>query len=351
VVAKRRQIDLLLPGLFWGTAIEQLNERHYQPKQLERVLSRANPRQFPAADLTETLFRLFGIAAKQGRDLPAGAITSLGMNNEPGDACLALATPVHLLADRDRLILIRLSAQAIQREYAQRLIERFNTHFKHDGISLTQASPGQWCLWLSEVPEMTTSNIESVVGRHVEEYLPVGNDALYWRKVLNETQMLFFQDEVNQTKMVSGEPHINGLWLSGIGVCPQVETDYEVVYGQHLLLAGLAKLAHIPNYELPGDMTDITQHGGKTAILITDMLEAELNGDIQSWQTALVSVDSRLAQLLEAIDPGQVQLSIYTCRGHSYDSWKSWPVLGFFSRNRTLNRLLKDCSASRSTSK
>jgi hypothetical protein len=315
------------------------------------VLSRANLRRFPAADLTETLFQLFGITAEQGRDLPAGAVTSIGMNEEPGDACLALATPVHLLADRDRLILIRLANQAIQSEYAQRLVARFNAHFKPDGISLTQASPDQWCLWLSKVPELTTSSIESVAGRHVEEYLPVGKDARYWRKVLNETQMLFFQDEVNQARMASGEPYINGLWLSGVGTCPAVRTDYEMVYGQHLLLAGLTKLGHIPNYELPGDMTDIRQYRGKTAILITDMLEAELNGDIQSWLTALASVDSRLAQLSDAVDPGQVQLSIYTCLGHRYDFWKRWPVLDLFRRDRTLNRLLKDCSASRTTSK
>ena len=338
-----RQIDLLLPGLFWREAIGQLNDRGNRPKGLERILSRARRNPFPGADLTGTLFQLFGIASEPHRDLPAGAVVCFGMNGDPGDGCRALATPVHLLADRDRLLLIRLAPEAIRSEHAEELAAQFNAHFKHDGLSLAVMSPNQWCLSLSGVPEITTSNIESVSGRHIEEYLPKGKDAPYWRKVLNETQMLFFQNETNQAKAASGELTVNALWLSGVGVRPDVHADYGVVHAGHPLAVGLARLSNIPSRDLPGHLADISRQEGKILIVMTDLLEAELDADSARWLEALDDTESKLGQLLQTIDFSRDEVAIYPCQGQSYHAGKSVPLLSFFRRNKNLNQLLNDC--------
>lgn len=337
-----RQIDLLIPGLFWDTAIRQLKDRDYRPKNIERALSKAGLSPFPGLDLTDTLFQLFGITAEEGHDLPAGAVTLHGGQAASDDGCWALATPVHLLADRDRLILIRLASQSIQDDYAEHLIAQFNAHFKGDGMLLSQVTPSQWCMKLSRTPDISTSSMESVAGRHIESYLPAGGDAAVWRKFLNETQMLFFQDEMSQQKMLSGEPYVNAVWVSGIGSCPTVVSDYAALYGSHSLLAGFAKLGQIPNYGLPGDLSEILRQDGPTAILISELLEAELDADLLGWEEALTTIDTRLSRLFEMVDIGKDRVTIFSCQGQSYSVRKRYPLMDLFKRDKSLFQLVNE---------
>lgn len=340
---KRRQIDLLLPGLFWDTAIRQLNDLGYRPRNLERVLNRSRQCSCPAQELTDTLFQLFGTAKDQSHDLPAGAVTAWAFDLPSDEGCWALATPVHLLADRDRLILIRLASQSIQSDYAERLISQFNTHFQADGLTLIQLTPNQWCLKLSKLPDISTSSIELVAGKHLEAYQPTGADAADWRKLLNEAQMLFFQDEVSQTKMASGEPSINAVWFSGFGTCPAVQADYVAFFGSHTLLSGLSKLGNIANPDLPADLSDTLEENGPIAILVTDLLEAELDADMHRWETALTLLDTRLNHLFKAVDFGVDQLSIYTCQGQRYDLRKGASIFNLFRKDKCLYQLMEGC--------
>ncbi|MES9859552.1 MAG: hypothetical protein ABW157_02910 [Candidatus Thiodiazotropha sp. LLP2] len=335
-----RQIDLLMPGLFWDTAIRQLKDRTCRPTNLERVLGRAGLSSFSAIDLTETLFQLFGIAAEEGRDLPAGAVTLQGGKLTLDENFWALATPVHMLADRDRLILIRVASQSIQHEYAAHLIAQFNAHFKPDGLHLSQVTPSQWCMKLSRMPDISTSSMESVAGRDIEAYLPAGGEAAVWRKFLNEAQMLFFQDEMSQLKMLSGEPYINAVWVSGIGSCPPaVVSDYAAVYGSHSLLTGFARLAEIPNYDLPEDLSETLHQDGDVAILITDLHEAELDADLFGWEEVLTNIDARLSRLFEMVDIGKDQVTLYNCQGQKYSVRKRNPFIDLFKRDKRLFQL------------
>jgi hypothetical protein len=337
-----RQIDLLLPGLFWGEALKQLSQQAYRPRNLEKMLAKAHLDTEPARDLTGTLFRLFGLSAETGTDLPSGAVAGFGFDFSPDNACWALATPVHLLADRDRLILIRLPTNAIHDEYADQLISTFNAHFRSDGLTLVKGTPNQWCLKLPGVPDIATSSIESVAGRHVEAYLPTGRDAAAWRKILNESQMLFFQDETSQAKMSAGQSWVNAVWLSGFGRCPGIQSNYAALYGAHHLLSGLARLGKTPIIELPEKISDTLQTDGDIAILITDLHEAELDADHNGWEAALISLDRRLSQLLKTIEKGRDRLSIYTCGGRRYDVLQNHPIMTLFSRHKRLYQIMRD---------
>ncbi|MEJ2619748.1 MAG: hypothetical protein P8163_05690 [Candidatus Thiodiazotropha sp.] len=340
-----RQIDLLLPGLFWDTALKQFNGQDCRPKKLERVLSKAKTTVEPSVDLTTTLFKLFGITAESGRDLPSGAVTAFQVDQQPRGGNWALATPVHLLADRDRLILIRLDPKTIKDEYANRLISRFNTHFATEGLSLLNVAQGQWCMNLSSLPELTTSDIESVAGRHIESYMPSGRDGGYWRSLLNEIQMLLFQEELSQPAALRGDPPVNGIWLSGFGPCPEVETSYSALFGSHTLLSGFARLSKLPIRDLPDDFTDLSSQRGNIAILYTALHEAELKADISDWQTALERIEQQLSRLLDSVDTKQDQLRIYTCKGHRFNLQKRHSIIDFFKADKSLDRIMAEVNS------
>ncbi|MCG8073759.1 MAG: hypothetical protein N0C86_17415 [Candidatus Thiodiazotropha taylori] len=336
----RRQIDLLLPGLHWDTALKQLNDQDNRPKNLERVLGKAKSVAEPGTDLTTTLFSLFGVAAVADCDLPSGAVTAYTPDRQSDGDCWALATPVHLLADRDRLILIRLAPQSIESDYAHRLISRFNSHFEADGLSLVEVAQGQWCMKLSTLPEMTTTEIESVAGRHIESFMPSGPDGAYWRGLLNEIQMLFYQEEMTQQRMFQGDSYVNGIWLSGFGVCPEIDSRYCALFGSHPLLSGLAGLSKLPVNDLPEVLADATAEDGDIGILFTDLLEAELSADIGDWIRALNETEQKLCDLLEVIDLAKDQLSIYTCKGYRFEVRKRGSIVDLLKGNRSLYQLL-----------
>ncbi len=339
-----RQIDLLLPGLFWDTPLKQ---QEYRPKNLERALGKAELVAEPGTDLTTTLFHLFGVGAPAGYDLPAGAVAAFTAERQFDGGCWALATPVHLMADRDRLILIRMAPQSIEKDYAKRLIDRFNTHFEAQGLSLVEVERWQWCMKLSALPEMTTFDIESVAGRHIEAFLPAGRDGAYWRGLLNEIQMLFYQEEMSQLKMSQGDPYVNGIWLSGFGVCPEIVNSYSALFGSHALLSGLAGLSKLPLDNLPDDIAGTTAKDGNIAILFTALLEAELNGDLSGWKKALSDTELKLGDLLDAVDTDQDRLSIYTCKGHRFDVRNRWSILDLFKGDKSLYRIFSEASSDR----
>ncbi|MCG7992582.1 MAG: hypothetical protein JAY99_10885 [Candidatus Thiodiazotropha lotti] len=335
-----RQIDLLLPGLHWDTALKQLNDQEYRPKNLERVLGKAKIVAEPGTDLTTTLFSLFGVGVVADRDLPSGAVTAFTPDRQSDGDCWALATPVHLLADRDRLILIRLAPQSIESDYAQRLISRFNSHFETEGLSLVEVAQGQWCMKLSTLPDMTTSDIESVAGRHIETFMPSGRDSASWRGLLNEIQMLFYQEEMNQQRMLQGDSYVNGIWLSGFGVCPEIDNRYRALFGSHPLLSGLARLSKLPVSDPPSDIAEATAEDGNIAILFTDLLEAELNADTGAWVKALSETEQKLCDLLEVVDSAEDKLSIYTCKGYRFEVRKRGSIVNLFKGNKSLFQIL-----------
>jgi hypothetical protein len=345
-VRKRKKIDLLIPGLFWPAAIRGITGQGDRARNLERVLSRSKQSRFPGRDLTETLFQLFGIAPQPGQDLPAGAVIRFGMDGDDMDGIWAIATPVYLLADRDRLLLIRLAPKAIPSADAEQLVAQFNAHFIEDELSMSVMATNQWCLKLAKEPEITTSNIEAVSGRHIEEYLPKGKGAAYWRKILNETQMLFFQNELNQTDMASDKPMVNALWVSGVGSLPASPVvDYKAIYANHALARGLARLSNISYSDNPDSLEGVGQQEGDALVLMTDLHEAELNADFEGWQQALADTESKLEKLLQNIDLSHDELAIYSCQGQVYNSGKRSLVFDILKRNKSLSRLLEEFQA------
>ncbi|MET0026782.1 MAG: hypothetical protein ABW101_04030 [Candidatus Thiodiazotropha sp.] len=331
-----RSVDLLVPGIGWKTGLQMLGGSDLKPVQLEGLLGRARHRAMPAMGLTELIFQGFRVTSQPGRDLPSGAIVSLALGKHPGAEVCALATPVHLLTDRDRLLLLRHASESLPQEQAEQLAEQFNRHFSADGMRLDPLSSGQWILTLPELANITTSSLEQVTGRHIDPYLPKGPDAVSWHRLLNEIQMLFFQSEVNQRRSQEGQLPVNGLWISGIGRLPEVQTSYHKVFADSPLAKGLAQMAGIPcdpDYHslLEGLLSD-----GRYLVVMSDMLDAEIDVQGEAWLEAIELTEQRLLKLVEIMDHRDDRINLYTCDGSCFVARSR---AGFLDRFRPRKRL------------
>ncbi|MCU7838036.1 MAG: hypothetical protein KZQ94_01510 [Candidatus Thiodiazotropha sp. (ex Troendleina suluensis)] len=328
-MVNNKRLHLLIPGLFWSAAIKQLSEESIQLKALKNIIAKADKRIFQATDLSAALFQLFAIEPGVQRELPLGAVTLHGMGIDPEKYCWALATPVYLLADRDRLILLKPDEQVVSQQDSDQLTELFNNYFEEDGLSLIAVSPTEWFIRVPYCPDLTTFTMEAVVGRHIEDYLPKGPDAKNWRKFLNEIQMLFFHSELNQQKSITGEAVINSLWFSGFGTLPKVSTSLTSIYSDLPLVKGLAMLSGVAHYDQPDRLDELVDTDGDILIVISDLLDYELKSDFYRWKESLLRIDEGIYNLFRK-NKSKNDIELYVCDGEKFClkkpkfSWRLW---------------------------
>jgi hypothetical protein len=334
-----RSVDLLIPGLGWNTGLLRLGVSPSRPRHLEGLLSRARPRAIPVKDLSEILFQGFGVESSPNRDLPCGAVVSFALGRNPGDGVCALATPVHLLTDRDRLLLLRHEPRSLPDTQVRSLAEQFNTHFATTGMHVEVLSNTQWVLMIDDLSNVTTSMLECVAGRHIDPYLPRGPDALSWHQFLNEIQMLFFQSEVNQQRSVAGLLPVNGLWVSGVGCLPEVQTSYRKVFAESTLASGLAKLAGIPCEPSFCFNADEPLSEGAYLVVMSELMEAEIDVHEDAWISGLERIEQRLRKLTRTLDQPDDRISLHTCDGRCFEVRTQIRLLDRFRRRKTLDQL------------
>jgi hypothetical protein len=120
--------------------------------------------------------------------------------------------PVHLIADRDTLVLAPPDALELSLAQAQELADAFNRHFEQAGYQLVVVSELCWFLGSSHAWKTQFPSLAEAVSMNLRDAWQKGKDAAVWRKLLNETQMLWFVHAVNQGLEGQGKLVINGFW-------------------------------------------------------------------------------------------------------------------------------------------
>ncbi len=315
-------LHLIAPGLFGPMpALAQpgdISRFH----NLERLLARADS-SAAMAGYAETLFELFGIPFVEGEGLPTAALCYLADAGEAYPQFLFQADPVFLKPDQDRLLLFDTSAISLTMDEARQFADAFNRHFAEDGLQLLVPHKKRWYLAVSPVPVLHTHGLDKVIGRNIDFFLPTGKDAGFWRRVLNETQMLFHGLEVNYRREMAGEVPISGLWLSGGGMLPASPTQsYSLLDGQCQLYSGLQMHGSLP-------ATDgmVLEHASGRAVF---------NADAQAWVKAVQALNDSLPNYLSQTD----ELVIHACNGTRY-TWKPALKRRWWRRSRPLVDMLE----------
>jgi len=149
---------------------------------------------------------------------------------------------VHLAPDRDQLVLLPAAMLDARREELESLAAAFDALYAADGWNLEVTAGGRVYLRAPRPLDLATWEPEAVAGRAVMDYMPTGDDAPLLRQLMNESQMLFHTDPINQAREEAGRPLINSLWLWGGGVLPSgpAAKSPGKVSGESPLLRGLA---------------------------------------------------------------------------------------------------------------
>lgn len=163
-----------------------------------------------------------GHAGDAAEQCPWGALAALGCGLQTAGRAWGLAQPVHLMLGRDRLQLADPAALQLSLDDEQALLDAVEPLLGEQDWTLRIAEPGCWLLGHASLQQVRTSDSLRAVGRNAADWMPGGEAAGPWRRLLTEIQMVWLAHPVNQARQQAGLPEVNSLWLHGCGVLPEV---------------------------------------------------------------------------------------------------------------------------------
>lgn len=213
----------------------------------------------------------FGPVCAQGEGDGDGAVPALAL-----DAAMALAEPVSLAVHTDHVRFAGPLQPSLTHEEAAALVGAVNALWSDEGLSLALAHSGYWYLAGADVVALAGGLGDAMhwQGMRLDEALAVATDRRRLARLLTETQMLFHEHPVNQSREAQGWMRIDGLWLSGAGVRPPAPGCRARLLADEPYARGLMRLDGQPAARLPGDF----------AAALSQVLDAALdNGRRETW--------------------------------------------------------------------
>ncbi|MDT3736039.1 MAG: hypothetical protein ROZ00_07430 [Denitratisoma sp.] len=291
-------IHLVVPGLLWPKDSIAEVTRGLELPALHALLGRGRRMRRPAVPAERWLCEAFGIAGEELRELPIGALRLLGEGRDPGKDAWLCADPVHLRFSRNTLV-VDAAGPDLGMDEAAQLATALNDHLADFGEFLAP-HPRRWYLRPRKPPRIATHPPAAVAGRTLEPFLPQGEEARDWRRLINEAQVLLHNHPLNTAREAAGRATANSLWPWGAGILPDTaKAPAPHVHADQPLALGLAKLAGAPATPLPAGAGDAVPH----SLTFLETLEAPAQGlDAAAWRTGLAELEARwFAPMLAAL--------------------------------------------------
>lgn len=318
-----KHLHLLIPDLLLSPDAMQRISTGLQLPYLSKILARSTQMNLPYQVPEDFLCDTFGVKA-------FAPVRAAADGLEVGKAYWMCADPVHLELQQSQAILQ--SEVKCGAEESAALCDVLNRHFGQDGITFFAPHPQRWYIRMDSPSDVTTTPLRIASWRDVKPCQPQGVDALRWRSLSNEVQMLLHGHAINQGREARGMQAINSVWLWGGGVANDIKTKVSTLAGDESLASPFSKVAAIPYCASLEEMLSVE---GESGVWIESALAtAWQRGDLYAWRDGMEWVERELARALWiAIEQGRLQaltLDVLTddrtCR-FVFDraaSWKLW---------------------------
>jgi hypothetical protein len=235
--------------------------------------------------------------------MPAGALTLIAANRDPGNDSWLRADPVHLRLMRDRALVMPAEAMQISQDEADALCASLNEHFA-GVMEVVPLDAGRWsarvfgkALDLDDVPAL------QVAGREIRPSRERDRE-------ITEIQMVLHAHPVNTAREARGEPPINSLWLWGAGPASKPTSPWKSILADEPLVMGLAMLARTHYRSLPSDAAQWLRSAPEDGrhLVVLDVLRAPaLLLEVDRYHERLAALEKNwFAPLLKALRQGRI---------------------------------------------
>lgn len=125
--------------------------------------------------------------------------------------------PVRLVPDLTAVWVDRPMPLDFGAEALRPIVEELQVMFDREGLAWKPRSEGFGLLQLDATPDCSFMPPDMAYGKSLDEVLPTGQDASRWRRLINESQMVFHQFRASDRADQQGV----GLWFWGAGGPPK----------------------------------------------------------------------------------------------------------------------------------
>lgn len=281
----------------------------------ETLIARGRRKQAKPIAPEAWLFGRFG--AQKQRDWPVAPFTLLADGGSPGSHFWMRADPVHLGVGSDSLAFDD-TALDVSPSEAEALVAALNRHFG-DALEFDAPSPERWYVKFQEMPELATVAPSAARGTAIGDKLPSGRDAMRFRALMNEVQMLLHEHPVNTEREARGAPAVNSVWFWGGGALAGLAArPFSVVLSENPLARGLALAAGIP----VGTTLSALPDEGKALIVVDAPPSAALESE---WFAPLLAAleDGRIGMLSLTLGGADSLLEVETVRSDLRYFWRA----------------------------
>lgn len=308
-----RHASLVIPGLLApsnGMNGDSTSACPPTPK-LEMFLSRSDRQRLePSPDFETMIFELFGIDVDAEHDLPVAPVTralDLGVIDK---GWWLRADPVHLRADRDRLILADNKVLGVTQDEADGLVSEIMEVYAEDGWVLKAGRPDRWYLKPTDVPKLNTIPLPAVIGRDINHCLPRGEDYQIWHTILNEVQILLHTAKTNVERERRGALSVNSVWFWGGGRLPELKhTEWSHIWSGEPVSQALARLSQTISNNVPAGAEDWLDSStpGNHLFVFDQGREALEYGAFDEWHRFLDGIERNwIAPLMAGLQAKQL---------------------------------------------
>ena len=290
-------LELVVPALF---------DAQSPAPSLELLLARGRHSGREGSSPEDWLAGAFGLSGP----LPAGALTAHAYGAPATEGHWLRADPVHLRADRNRVLLLPAEGLDLAETEARALGDELNRHFAEQ-FAVKVFAPGCWALRAAAAMTVETHPALEASGR--DGGAQPSDRRL--RTLLAEMQMALYQHEVNTAREARGAPVVNSVWLWGAGALPEAAAlaggaAWHSLSATDPAALGLAKLAGL-RHRAPGEdaaaWLERAPEDGRHLVLLDALRAAAALGDAEALAQRLRALEERwFAPLLAALRAGRI---------------------------------------------
>jgi len=277
-------------------------------------------------------------------DFPSAALTLLANDMYDPTRFYMHADPVHLQADIDSALLRPGADLVISADEAEDFCDTLSRHFDIDGLTFLVLKNDQWFVSYKNKISMKTTSLSYATGRNINFLLPEGKDAIRWKQILTEAQMLMYSHSLNTTREETGRMTVNSLWFHGAGELTNIKsTKVHHLCSNHDVMKGLASYLKLGYMVVPDSVKSYTDYllscePGSSNVLHIDALNQLTNyTDVEPWLDQLTQMlDDWIYPLIKFASKNNIRLALYPCNEKKYQ-FSKYDVLKFW-RNDPLEK-------------
>lgn len=261
------------------------------------------------------------------------ALRALDAGADLGSQCWHV-DPVHFSFARDHLLVAPLDdppAPAEEAKLAAHLQAALDELAASAGARLHRQC-GRWLLTLARPWALRSSPLDAAIGQPAHEHWPQGADAVLWRRVLNEVQMRWHAEPLNEERDAGGGKPVNALWLHGGGAWTALPSrPFAAVASADPVLRGWALAAGLTREALHDEGAIDSRRD--TVSICRELLEPAQFEAWGQWLDRLARLEATLRRLhADCFAAGCDELALVLCgrrqvrivRLRRGDSWRLW---------------------------